>query len=182
MFRPNSNLLCNLFWLFLSAIATVGFTNAYGLDSDRSKPAQFAMDTLTYNRFSGIGLYQGHVSITQGTTKIFADKITSYSDQQNKLLKAIAIGSPVYFETQPKPNQSLIHGKADRMEYDPVKNIVVMAGNAKVVQGTDQITSPWISYDIKQGLVKTRSNGNSSKNSGTTKSQRTTIIIQPQAK
>lgn len=145
----------------------------FALASDKQQPATMLADSLTYNKNTGIGVYTGHVQITQGTTKITANQITTYSDKNNNITKAIATGTPATYTSQTQANQPPMQATAATIQYFPDKQLVLLIGNAVVTQKQNVLKSPWISYDMKNNMIVT-SNNKAAK-------QRTTIILQPQA-
>lgn len=167
--NPLFHFLCLI--LLFCALMLFGYPS-FALPTDKTQPVHFKADTVSYNHTTGVGIYTGHVTIVQGTTQIIANQIVTYSNQQNQVQKAIAIGTPAQYQTQPKPNQALIQADASTIEYYPQKRLAILKGNASVVQNKNVLKSPWISYDMKLDKVKT----------GAAKTnQRTTIVFQPQS-
>jgi lipopolysaccharide export system protein LptA len=154
--------------IFLLALLCV--TNiAVALPSDNKQPATIQSDTGSYNRNTNISILQGHVVIVQGTTKVTADKVIIYSDKDNKLQRAIAIGHPATYSTVQDVQKPPVVSTASEIDYNPQLNQVTLIGNAKVVQGTNSIASGKIVYNMKQQQVNTFPKG----------SIRTTLMFQP---
>lgn len=143
--------------------------NAFTLPTDRQQKATLQADQLQYNRNSGEGIYTGNVVIIQGTTKISADKLFTYNDKNNQLLKAIAFGHPATYSTIQTIKQQPIIATANQIEYNPISKKVILLGDAKVVQGENVLISGKILYDVQQQAVHTFSVG----------SQRTQMVFQP---
>ena len=141
------------------------------LDSDKNQPATLKADNVKYNRDTNIGIYTGNVSINQGTTVITANQITTYSDKQNHLIKAIAVGVPATYQSIPQANQGLLKASALTITYFPAKNTVILQGTASVTQNNNVINGPWISYNLKTGQMITQQDQSHQ--------QQTTIIYQP---
>lgn len=143
----------------LSMLSTIilllanGFS--YALPSDGQQSATIIADSAEINRNTGIGIYRGHVQIKQGSMVVTADQVTSYSNKQNKIIKAVAIGKPTQYQTQPQPNQAIIVAIADKIEYYPIRKLVVLTGNAHVTQGSNNIASPQIVYDMAHDVTHT---------------------------
>lgn len=144
---------------------------SFALPDDQKKPAQIQADHVEYNRTQGIMNYQGHVVIHQGTTAILADRLITYNDQDNKITKAIAFGTPASYQTLQSPNKPPLHAEAQKIIYDPVHKQVTLIGQAKVTQGKNSITSPKIFYDMQQQSAQTYSSPE----------QRTNIIFHPES-
>lgn len=156
-----------IFLIFIFAHAT------FALDTDQQQPANLKADSVQFNRNTGIGTYLGHVEIIQGTTKIFADKIITYS-KNNKVYKAIAYGNPAKYQTMPKGNEDTLYANAERISYFLDKKYVILQGNVIVTQDKNTIKSPWISYDVMNAAIETKSAIN--------KNIRTTIVFEPENK
>jgi lipopolysaccharide export system protein LptA len=177
MLLANKNLSCKLFgsvynWPLFFCILLLFSIPSFALPTDKTQPVYFNADTVSYNHTTGVGIYTGHVKIIQGSTQIIANQVMTYSNQQNQVQKAVAIGTPAQYQTQPKPNQALIHANASVIEYYPQQRVAILKGNASVIQNKNVLKSPWISYDMKLDKVKTGTKDTK---------QRTTIVFQPES-
>lgn len=167
MCQPQQKLIKIIFLLNLFLFSTLSFA----LDSDKNQPATLKADNVKYNRDTGVGIYTGNVSINQGTTVVTANQITTYSDKQNHLIKAIAVGTPATYQAIPQVNQGLLKANALTITYLPTQNKVILQGSASVTQNNNVINGPWISYNLKTGQMITQQ--------GQNQQQQTTIIYQP---
>ncbi len=141
----------------------------FALPSDNKQPATIQSDTGSYNRNNHISVLQGNVVIIQGTTKILADKVVIYTDQNDKLQRAIATGNPATYSTIQDKDKPPVVSTARQIDYNLQLNQVILTGNAKVVQGTNSLTSGKIVYNMKQQQVNTFPEHNI----------RTTLLFQP---
>lgn len=139
------------------------------LPSDKDQPAYISANTADLNQKSGVNVFSGNVVITQGSTKITANKITTYDNAVHKISKAIAIGTPATYETLPKKGDKLFEASAETIEYFPSKNQVVLIGNGKLQQGGSVLQSDYIVYNQLTGQLITKLYNKS----------RTTITLQP---
>lgn len=145
---------------------------AHAASTDKLQIANLVADETTLNYKTHIGVYRGHVKLTQGTTTILGDKIITYGDKNNKLIKAVAIGQPASYTTLPDNSQLPFTAVGDILHYYPILGIVDAIGKAKAIQGNDSLAGAHIKYDIKQQVVISLPEKNS----------QTTIIIQPNQK
>lgn len=157
--------------LFLiSMLSMLLFPNlSSALSTDKLQPAYIKADSATINHKTKICVYSGHVQLTQGSTVITADTLTTHADAQNQLEQATAVGKFAVYSTLPDNTQLKLVATALTINYYPKKAQVELIGDAKATQGSDSFAGPKINYDIKQQII----------NSPASKEGRTTIIIQP---
>lgn len=142
---------------------------SYALSTDKQQPAYIQSDTAILNHKTKTCIYSGHVQLTQGSTVITADTLTTHSDAQNQLELVTAIGKYATYSTLPDNNPQKLVASALTINYYPKKAQVELIGEAKATQGNDSFAGPRINYDIKQQIIT----------SPPSKEGRTTIIIQP---
>lgn len=148
---------------------------SFALSSDNNKPADLVADSAVLNHNSGIGIYRGHVILTQGTTIIKADVLTTYLDQHHQLIKAIAVGTPTNlasYSTLPDNNKLPFSAIALTINYFPPRNWIEFIGQAKATQGQDNFSGPKLTYDVARKIVASPSSPQG----------RTHIILQPNQK
>ncbi len=153
--------------VFLAALTIANFS--YALSTDKQQPAYIQSDTATLNHKTKICIYSGHVKLTQGSTVILSDTLTTYSDEQNQLEQATAVGKLATYSTLPDNSEQKLVATAVTINYYPKKAQVELIGDAKAMQGSDSFAGPRINYDIKHQII----------NSPASNEGRTTIIIQP---
>lgn len=141
----------------------------FALSSDKQKDAYLEADSATLNYKTKINIYRGRVKLTQGTTVITADIITTYSNSHNQLEKAIATGQPASYSTLPDHSELHFTATAQTINYSPLTGQIQLIGQAKTTHGRNSFAGPQINYDIKQEIVT----------SSASPQGRTTIIIQP---
>lgn len=160
-----------ILFLFLYLIPVLSF----GLSSDKQQPAYLQSDSATLNHKTGISIYRGNVKLTQGTTVITADILTTYTDQHNQLIKAIGTGTSTHlasYSTLPDNNKLPFTAVAIIIHYYPLRSWVEFTDQAKATQGKDNFAGPQLNYDINREIVT----------SPASKLGRTQIIIQPDQK
>jgi len=155
----------------LAFLIILPFTASYALPSDKDQPIHITSDTAHLDKSAGIGIFQGHVVLTQGTSIVKTNKLTLYSDKNNQLLKAVATGGNPSYYTITDPKKPPFTATGDMIQYIPPENKIVLTGNAKAVQGSDTYAAPEIEYHIDKEMVI----------SAPSKTGRTTIVINPQS-
>jgi lipopolysaccharide transport protein LptA len=140
----------------LSAIALCGLLaagSAWALKTDKSQPINVHSDHGDFkadpnNASNGVGIYTGHVVITQGSIVITADKAV-LRIVDNELDTADITGNPATFVQQPDQGQPM-HGQSLEITYDAPKSEIVLITNAKLTQqvlqlngrGNDKVAIP----------------------------------------
>lgn len=147
--------------VFLSTLVIVLILkpwSAIALNSDQLQTADLKADSSLIDISGKTITYIGHVSINQGTTKINADKIIAYTNQNNQIIKAIAYGKPAKYQTLPNNSRLPLLAEAEIIDYNAEKKQVTLIGHAKVQQDHNLLASPKIFYDAEDDAVHTYSN------------------------
>ena len=140
------------------------------LEGDREQPIQIEANAATFNEKSGTSTYTGNVKVTQGSIRLWSDKLVVYS-KNGEMDKMISTGQPAKFRQTPSKQKEDIHGKALRMEYYGNKSQLIMLKEAKIWQGKNSTTSERIEYDSLNAIIQA-----GKKTSG---SQRVKVVLQP---
>lgn len=142
-----SYLLCLILMTFTFPIL------ANARQHDLGQTIYFESDTLLYNNETKLGIYQGHIKLTQGSGVLTADYATSYTDQNGQISKIIAIGSPARYRTLVFPNQPKLIATGNTIYYYPLKDWLEAVGSAEIVQGKNHLKGPQINYDFKKKTI-----------------------------
>ncbi|MCC5792498.1 MAG: lipopolysaccharide transport periplasmic protein LptA [Legionellaceae bacterium] len=143
------------------------------LPEDKHKTAELQADYADLNQAQQHAEFVGHVELTQGTTKLLAQRLSTDSTKENTLRLAIAYGNDkeqAHYVTCTATDKPLLHAYADEIRYYPAKHRIDLLGNARVVQGTNVLTAGKISYDTEKQRVLSQSDAKS----------RVTIVIHPE--
>lgn len=137
-------------------IATVlaGATFATGINSpafaekaDREKPINLEADKVSLDDNQKVSVFEGNVILTQGTTKIVANKITVRQDKQGNQT-ATALGKPATFRTKRDGAvEEYVDGSAERIEYDSRTDKVELFTNAWLKRNKDEVRGNYVSYE-----------------------------------
>ena len=114
--------------------------------ADRNLPVNVEADRLTMDDVKKESVFEGNVTVTQGTLMLKADKVTVKQDAKG-FNYAFAYGKPAYFRQKREGYEEYIEGNAERLEYDGKADKVQMFTNAEVRKGTDEVRGDYISYD-----------------------------------
>jgi len=127
-------------------------TSVFALKEDVEKPVYISADSVVFNKAKGFAIYEGHVSIIQGTLEIKASKI-EISAPKSIITKITAKGSPVSFQ-QKMDDGKMAKGKANRVIYLIKDKRLFLDGNAVISQNADKFSSNHIEYAIRTGELK----------------------------
>jgi lipopolysaccharide export system protein LptA len=142
---------------------------AFALDSDKSQPIVINAASVSFNRQTGVSLYQGNVVISQGSSKLTADSLTVQLGADKHLISILACGKPATYTTRRESAKTPIFLEANTIQYNLLTGKVLLTGNAKATQDSDTFKGPIIEYDSRQQILITPAS-----NQG-----RTTIIFNP---
>ncbi len=157
MYTWNLNLLSNFSLdhfksTLLLLLAAFISSPTFALKSDIEKPVHIDANSVMFNKTKGIAVYEGNVSIVQGTLEIKAQRI-EINAPNNEISKITATGSPVKFQ-QKMDDEKMARGSAKLIQYQVKEKRLVMDGNASLSQHTDTFNSNHIEYSINNGELK----------------------------
>ncbi|HZP88345.1 MAG TPA: lipopolysaccharide transport periplasmic protein LptA [Burkholderiales bacterium] len=113
---------------------------------DRDKPVNIEADRLSVDDKKKESLFEGNVTMTQGTMVLKADRVFVRQDLDGYNY-AVAYGRPAYFKQKREGVDEYVEGWSERMEYDGKQDKVQLFTNARVTKGTDEVRGDYISYD-----------------------------------
>jgi lipopolysaccharide export system protein LptA len=114
--------------------------------SDRDKPVNIEADRLTMDDVKKESVFEGNVTVSQGTLTLKADKVIVRQDAGG-FNYAFAFGKPAYFKQKREGYDEYIEGNADRLEYDGKADKMQMFANAEIHKGNDEVKGDYIAYD-----------------------------------
>jgi len=101
---------------------------------------------------AGRAHHWGNVTFTRGNARIDAeDVVLELTD--GTLDRAVISGAPARFVQEAADEAPAAAGSARRMTYDADADLIELEGQAKVVQGGDEVTGDLIRYDAKRQRV-----------------------------
>jgi lipopolysaccharide export system protein LptA len=144
---------------------------ASALTQDTDKTMHINAGSTLFDYKNGLDTYQGDVTVTQGSTRLAADKLTTQKNSSHKLAEVIAYGyaHPANYWSVPKPGDKEFHAQAQVIKFYPIKSLVMLEGNVVVTQGENSFRGPIIIYNIKNQIVS----------SPASPKGRSTIVIEP---
>ncbi len=149
---------------------------------DEQLPLEIDADTSTCATDLKDCVLEGNVIIRQGDASISADKLYSQSEtawelegniviqktgmsinaenakvalEERQLNNVQLLGSPVQFSYL-VDNQGKANGQADSVAFDLNRRIITLDGNARLVEGGNELTGEHIEYDLNKERLKAK--------------------------
>ncbi|GGP77901.1 lipopolysaccharide transport periplasmic protein LptA [Shewanella ulleungensis] len=116
-------------------------------------------------------VFNGPVTIVQGTININADELRAFTPQNGVSKRLIATGKPATF-SQELDDGNIGTASANEISYDLATTTLTLTGNAKLDQAGSQVTGNLIKYNIKAQELIAESTGKGQ--------DRVITIIQPE--
>lgn len=146
--------------LALTLLGLLALQPALAKRGDRDKPADIVAKSFDgAQQAHGYITYKGQVKITQGTLKATGDLAKAYLDADNNVTRVVLTGSPAHIQQLDDAN-NLMQGEAASIDYDNVKGIAVLTGNAVVKQqGRGEARGDKLTYDTATSQMTGESAG-----------------------
>ena len=137
-------------FLFAVLISNMAFSQNAGfgsLASDRTEPIEFNSDRLIFNQGENQAELFDEVKIIQGKTVLSAEYVKAIYSEANKLEKVFAERN-----IELKSEQDI--AKADTAIYSLKENSISLIGNARLIQGANNIMADQILINTETGLTQ----------------------------
>src|SRR6185437_16262493 len=139
----------------LSILLTMVCGSAMAMKSDSEQLAHVTADHETYNQDKGVLVLTGRVNLDQGSFHADGDKANGYQDpnDSSQWERVVLTGNPAHFH-QKQDSGTLVHGEGQTVDYKILENIVVLTGNATVVQeGRGEFHGAKLTYNTDTGMI-----------------------------
>jgi lipopolysaccharide export system protein LptA len=163
----------------IMALIALSNTGTFAEKADRDKPINLEADKVTLDDNQKVSVFEGNVVLTQGTTKITANKITVRQEKDGNQ-KATAVGKPATFRTKRDGVEEYVDGSAERVEYDAKTDKVELFTNAWLRRDKDEVRGNYVSYEGTTEFYQALGGGTPNANSNTP--GRVTVVMQPKPK
>jgi lipopolysaccharide export system protein LptA len=128
---------------------------------DRDKPmnVEHADSFDGFQKPNSVSTLKGHVVITQGTLRLTGDVVKVYFDADEQISRTVVTGSPAHIQ-QLDDNNNLMQGDAATLDYDNIKGVAVLTGNAVVKQqGRGEAHGDKLTYNTQTSEMTGESGG-----------------------
>ena len=117
------------------------------LATDRTEPIEFNSDRLIFNQGENLAELFDEVKIIQGKTVLSAEYVKAIYSKANKLEKVFAERN-----IELKSEQDI--ARADTAVYSLIENSISLIGNARLIQGANNIMADQILINTETGLTQ----------------------------
>lgn len=124
---------------------------AYALTDDSTKPINIQADSAEINDATGVSIYRGNVTITQGSTVLTGDTVTL--ETANKKVKKIISEGKLSTFKQTTDDGRKINAEAEKMVYSITGNKIVLTNNAKLTESGNTFASDKITFYTDKEIV-----------------------------
>jgi lipopolysaccharide export system protein LptA len=117
--------------------------------ADREKPVNIEADRMFYDDLRQVNIFEGNVTLTQGTLVIRTDKLTVKQDPEGFQHGTAEKGAQglAYFRQKRDNVDEYIEGWGERIEYDAKTEKANLIARARVLRGNDEVRGSLINYD-----------------------------------
>lgn len=126
--------------------------------ADRSKPVNLEADRVTVDDINKVHVFEGRVTLSQGSLVIRGDKIVVKQDAEG-YQSGIATANPgavAYFRVKRDGKDEYTEGEAERIEHDARTEVTKFFNRAWVKSGLDEVRGQYIMVDgIKENYSVT---------------------------
>ncbi|MCC6878305.1 MAG: lipopolysaccharide transport periplasmic protein LptA, partial [Rhodocyclaceae bacterium] len=117
--------------------------------ADREKPVNLESDRATVDEINRVHVFDGNVTLSQGTLVIRSDKLVVKQDAEG-FQNGVATANPgklARFRVKRDGKEEYVEGEAERIEYDAKTEVTKFFNRAWVKSGDDEVRGQFIVYD-----------------------------------
>jgi len=148
--------------------------------ADRERPVNLEADRVDLDDAKKEAVFEGNVTLTQGTLMIKADRIIVKQDADG-FQYGIAYGSPAHFRQKREGFDDFVEGFSERLEYDGKADKVQLFTNARIQRGRDEVRGDYIAYNAITEFFQVIGGGKTTATPGNPQG-RVRAVIQPKPK
>jgi lipopolysaccharide export system protein LptA len=168
--KPANN-RCQTF-LFVAA-ALLAASPAMAFDPDSDTPITVSADSARLDDTKGIATYTGAVELAQGKTRLTADRVVLFRDNEG-LSRIEASGTPAHYQQPTREGVGETDASALNITWSAADSELIFERNAVIEQNGDLFRGDIIHYDTARRIVT--ADGGSDNGTGT---GRVEMVIQP---
>lgn len=153
---PRSKVVLNL----AGAALYFAASHCFSLASDHEQEIIIEADTAEYREPEGVTIYQGNVSVAQGTILLQSDRITVHTEA-GQTTRLIAEGSPANYMQTINLDEDKVIASSNHMEYLTIEGVLTLTEEARLTQQGTTLSGNQIIYDVQQHVLTASSQGES---------------------
>jgi len=136
------------------ALALAGPLGA--LSTDRDQPIEIEADFAELDDQRGVTVYSGNVIVTQGSMRLWGDKLTVNYSEDQELEQAYLEGEPARFRQRPDGRDEDYEGEAMQIEFHARESLLFLIDDAMLQQGGKLLSGHRITYDTERSILTAR--------------------------
>ncbi len=140
------------------ALVLLAAPGARAEKADRDKPVNLEADRVTIDDAKQLAVFEGKVTLTQGTLVIQGDRMEVRQDKEG-FKYGTTWGRPAYLRQKREGYDEYIEGWAERIEYDGRTETMQMFDRARLRRGEDEVRGNYISYDARAEFYQVTGGG-----------------------
>jgi len=144
-------------------------TTLWALPGDSEAPIAVEADSLEVRDQQNISVYQGNVSLAQGSLEIRSDRLVIHFNDERELELMEMTGSPARFRQLDDERQEML-GQARQINYNESDSMLELRGEARFSHAGDT---------IEGNLIRINTRDNSIQAGGNDADERVKMLIQP---
>ncbi|WP_426687981.1 lipopolysaccharide transport periplasmic protein LptA [Rhodanobacter ginsengiterrae] len=159
-FMPSSRRASISFALGIAVLGLLAAQPALAKKSDRQQEMHVGAKHFDgFQKPNSVSTLSGSVVITQGTLKATGAQAKVYFDADSQISRVVITGSPAHLE-QLDENGNLVLGDAATLDYDNLKGIAVLTGNASITEkGRGDAHGDKLTYNTQTSQMTGESSG-----------------------
>ena len=142
---------------------------ALGLSTDRDQPIEVEADRLEIRDEDKVSIYEGNVSLVQGSLQIRSDRLVIHFNDRRELTLMEMTGNPARLR-QLDDQRREMQGQARRINYTESESLLELIGDARFDHAGDTIESERIRINTDNNSIQAGSSD---------PDQRVKMLIQP---
>ena len=141
----------------------------WALAEDRDQPIAVEADSLEVHEQQNISIYQGNVSLVQGSLRITSDRLVIHFNDARELVLMEMTGAPARFRQLDDDRQEML-GQARQINYIESESVLELIEAAKFSRDGDTIESDRIRINTESNRIQAGSSDSD---------ERVKMLIQP---
>lgn len=135
--------------LLLCAALLAAALPSHAEKADRNKPVNLEADRVTVDEINKVHIFDGNVTLTQGTLVIRSDKLVVRQDAEG-FQSGVATANPgnlARFRVKRDGKEEYVEGEGERIEHDAKTETTKFFNRAWVKSGEDEVRGQYILFD-----------------------------------
>ena len=125
----------------------------FALPGDSQQPIAVEADSLEVRDQENISIYQGNVSLTQGSLEVNSERLVIHFNEARELVFMEMTGAPARFRLLDDTRREL-RGHAEKINYSVSKSLLELLGNARFSHSGDSIEGSEIRVNTETSSIQ----------------------------